>query len=233
MLQGVELSKTYGGSRVLSPISLAVEPGTCLGLAGPNGSGKSTLMSILAQTLRPDGGDVLWQGQSILGRRELLRHVLGYVPQQNCLLDELTGREQLLYWYRCCGGKGPLPQDIVDLLSLEELYRTRIGRMSGGMRKRISIAMALLPHPPVLVMDEAFAALDGAYRQRLKQWLEDYLARGGSMLWCSHEQEELLSLCRRVLILEGGVLQFDGAPLQAADFLRLRRQARQGPEPRT
>ena len=230
MLEAIDLRKSYGGRQVLAPISLKLEPGVCLGLAGPNGSGKSTLISLLSQTLRPDGGDIRWNGESVLGRRRFLRHEMGYVPQHNALLDELTGREQLLFWYRCCACRGPLPREVVELLDLEELYSVRVGRMSGGMRKRLSIGMALLTGPRVLLMDEAFAALDAQYRGRLLDWLKGYRKEGGAILWCSHEREELLELCQRVLVLEQGVLQFDGGAGQAGEYLELLWRARTHPQ---
>ena len=119
MLEVRQLCKSYGGRQVLAPISFALPPGQCLGLAGSNGSGKSTLLRLLAQIQRPDSGDVLFQGRSVLGDRQFLRRQLGYVPQSPELARELTVRQQLSLWQRACGLSGPLPQDVLELMGLE------------------------------------------------------------------------------------------------------------------
>ena len=99
-----------------------------------------------------------------------------------------------------------LPEDILELLGLEALLTRRISSLSGGMAQRLSIALALLSRPRVLLMDEATSGLDGAYVPRLLDWLERYVAQGGSLIWCSHRREELERLCGAVLTLENGVL---------------------------
>lgn len=206
MLEVRQLCKSYGGRQVLAPISFLLPPGQCLGLAGSNGSGKSTLLRLVAQIQRPDSGDVLYQGRSVLGDRQFLRRRLGYVPQHAELAGELTVRQQLVLWQRACGLTGPLPADILELLGLEELLPRPIRALSGGMAQRASIAMALLSRPQILLMDEATAGLDQSYVPQLLDWLEGFAAGGGSLVWCSHHQEELDRLCGAVLRLEDGRL---------------------------
>ena len=204
MLEICQLCKSYGGRRVLCPVSFVLPPGQCLGLAGHNGSGKSTLLRLIAQIERPDGGDVLYEGRSVLGNRQFLRGMLGYVPQSAELARELTVKQQLRLWQAACGLSGPFPEDVLDLLGLEPLLKAPIRTLSGGMAQRVSIAMALLPRPRILLMDEATTGLDRAYVPRLLDWLEEFLAGGGSMVWCSHHREELERLCGAVLRLEEG-----------------------------
>ena len=204
MLEARQLCKSYGGRQALSPVSFLLPPGQCLGLAGSNGSGKSTLLEVLSQVQRPDSGDILFNGRSVLGDRNFLRRQLGYVPQGAALDRELTAGQQLILWQRACGVAGPLPDDILDLLGLKPLLRRPIRALSGGMAQRVSIAMALLPRPRILLMDEATTGLDRAYVPRLLDWLEEFLAGGGSMVWCSHHREELERLCGAVLRLEEG-----------------------------
>ena len=206
MLEVRRLCKSYGGRQVLAPVSFVLPPGQCLGLAGSNGSGKSTLLRLLAQIQRPDSGEVLYRGRPVLGDRQFLRGQVGYVPQSAELAPELTVRQQLTLWQRACDRAGPLPGDILDLLGLEELLRRPIGALSGGMAQRVSIAMALLSGPSLLLMDEATAGLDRDYVPRLLDWLEGFTARGGALIWCSHVQEELDRLCGAVLRLENGRL---------------------------
>ena len=210
MLDVQGLSKSYGGRQVLSPVSFQLEAGECLGVVGPNGSGKSTLLRLLAQVQRPDAGDVRLDGRSILGDRRFLRLHLGYVPQDSQLAGELTAGQQLRLWQAACGLRGPLPADVLSDMGLEPLLRCRIRTLSGGMRQRLSIAMALLPHPDILVMDEATTGLDEAYRQVLLDRLEQFSRDGGRLIWCTHRPEELERLCSRCLRLEEGRPRWGG-----------------------
>lgn len=206
MLEVRGLCKSYGGRQVLAPVSFVLPPGQCLGLAGSNGSGKSTLLRLIAQIQRPDSGEILLDGRSVLGDRHFLRRRLGYAPQSAELARELSVERQLTLWARACDMTGPLPEEVLELLGLRELLRRPIRALSGGMAQRVSIAMALLPRPDILLMDEATAGLDQGYGPRLLDWLESFLAGGGSLIWCSHHQEELERLCGAVLRLEEGRL---------------------------
>lgn len=207
MLEVRRLCKSYSGRQVLAPASFVLPPGQCLGLAGSNGSGKSTLLRLIAQVERPDGGDILWEGRSVLGNRAFLREKLGYVPQSAQLAGELTVKQQLVLWQSACGLSGPAPDDILDLLGLEALLKKPVRTLSGGMAQRVNIALALLSRPCVLLMDEATAGLDREYVPKLLDWLEDdYLSGGGSLVWCSHHRPELDRLCGAVLRLEEGKL---------------------------
>ena len=206
MLEVRQLCKSYGGRQVLASICFMLPPGQCLGLAGSNGSGKSTLLRLIAQIQRPDSGDILFQGRSVMGDRSFLRRQLGYVPQSSQLARELTVRQQLALWQSACDLSGPLPPDILELLGLEPLLPMPVRALSGGMAQRVSIAMALLSRPRVLLMDEATSGLDQEYVPRLLDWLERYVAGGGSLVWCSHHPAELDRLCGAVLRLADGQL---------------------------
>ena len=206
MLEIRQLCKSYAGRQVLAPVSFVLPPGQCLGLAGSNGSGKSTLLRLIAQIEKADGGDILFEGRSVLGDRRFLRKRLGYVPQSAELARELTVKQQLALWQAACELSGPLPRDVLDLLGLEPLLNKPIRALSGGMAQRLSIALALLARPGVLLMDEATSGLDQGYVPQLLDWLERYLAGGGSLVWCSHHPDELDRLCGAVLRLEDGKL---------------------------
>lgn len=195
MLEIDSLCKSYHGHQALRSASFCLPAGQCIGITGDNGSGKSTLLRLLAQVERPDGGDVRFQGKSVLGDRSFLREKIGYVPQQNDLMQELTVRGQLKLWQSACGLGGVLPADIIQLLGLQPLMEQRIHTLSGGTQKRVSIAMALLNAPQILIMDEATTGLDQEYCQRLLDWLEAYLKKGGRLIWCSHHRHELERLC--------------------------------------
>lgn len=195
MLEICGLCKSYDGRQVLPPVQFCLPQGQCLGITGENGSGKSTLLRLLAQVERPDGGDIRFQGQSVLGDRKFLRERLGYVPQGNDLMQELTVRSQLRLWQSACGCSGPVSPEILDLLGLEPLLNKRIRTLSGGQQHRVSIALALLNDPRILIMDEATTGLDQEYCLNLLDWLEAYMERGGRLIWCSHHQQEIDRLC--------------------------------------
>lgn len=196
-----DIAKAFHGRTVLDGVSFALPAGHCLGVTGENGSGKSTLLKILAQVERPDRGDILFGGRSVLGDRRFLRTSLGYVPQNCDLLPDLTARQQLELWQAACGCREPLPGDVAELLAFPELAKVKIGEMSGGMQRRVSIALALSTSPRLLIMDEATAGLDSRFREGLLTWLEDHLKKGGRIIWCSHLPEENARLCGTVLPL--------------------------------
>ena len=196
-----DITKAYHGRPVLEAVSFALPAGHCLGVTGENGAGKSTLLRILAQVDAPDRGDILFGGRSVLGDKQFLRKSLGYVPQNCDLLPDLTARQQLRLWQAACGCRGPLPGDVAELLDFPELEKVKIAEMSGGMQRRVSIALALSTGPRILIMDEATAGLDSRFREGLLTWLEDYLRNGGRIIWCSHLAEENARLCGTVLPL--------------------------------
>lgn len=204
MLEVQNLSKSYHGIQVLQPVSFTLGPGECLGVAGPNGSGKSTLLRLIAQAEKPDGGGVLWQGRDVMGDRKFLRTSLGYVPQDTELAPELTVKEQLALWRAACGYKGPVQREIMDLLGLDDLLRRRISELSGGMQRRVSIAMALSTGQEVLAMDEPAAGLDESYRMALLGWMEKFLAQGGCAVWCTHLTDELERICTSCMTVREG-----------------------------
>ena len=198
------ISKSYYGNPVLKPIRFCLPPGCCIGITGENGSGKSTLLRLLAQIEQPDTGDIRYCDTSILGDREFMRRHLGYVPQHHELLEDLTVHNQLKLWQSACGLSGPLPEEILDLLGIHPMMKKPIKHLSGGMKRRVSIAMALLSDPDILIMDEATTGLDKSYCERLLTWLEGFLSRGGSMIWCSHHPNELQRLCGACIQIRDG-----------------------------
>ena len=207
MFQVQNISKSYRGRPIFQDISFELRKGQCLGIAGQNGCGKSTLLGILAQTIQPDTGDILYQNRSVRNDRRFLRQKLGYVPQNCDLLPELTAKQQLELWLSACSSRNPVPEVVKSALGLEELWKVKISEMSGGMQKRVSIAMAMSTAPEILIMDEATAGLDAAYRTDLLSLLKAFLAQSGRIVWCSHITEEFTYLESDVLTLSSGSIQ--------------------------
>ena len=202
MLECRNLSKAYHRQQILEHVSFFLPAGECLGILGENGSGKSTLLRMLAQIERPDSGDILFRGKSVLGDRRFLREHLGYVPQELALQPELTVQQQLRLWRSACGLEGDPPGEIREMLGLDGILTQKIADLSGGTCRRVSIAMGLSGDPDILVMDEATTGLDADYLEALLDWLERRLVRGGRMIWCSHRKEELERLCGSCITLK-------------------------------
>ena len=204
MLHVDGLCKSYGGRKILEPISFFLPSGYCLGITGANGAGKSTLLRLVAQQEKPDGGTVRFGGVSVLGKRSFMRQQVGYVPQHHDLMEDLTVQQQLQLWQSACGLSGPLPEDILSVLEIGPMLKKRIGTLSGGMQQRVSITMALLARPKILILDEAPAGLDRDYRNTFLAYLESFLQQGGRILFCSHDPRELKRLCGSYLHLQDG-----------------------------
>lgn len=213
-IEAYEMKKNYGRHSVLRGASFYVKQGECVGIVGANGCGKSTLLGILSGTTKPSGGRLSYNGQDPFKNPKLFSAFIGYVPQENPLMAQLSVRDNLKFWY--CESKRSLSQDLINgtpaALGLNEYLDKRVDKLSGGMKKRVSIACALAQNPPVTIMDEPGASLDIVCKEDIKCYLKNYLAYGGTVLIASHEQEEL-SLCDRMYLLKDGVLkELEGKP---------------------
>lgn len=217
MIEVDQINKAYGRRQVLSQISFHIEAGQCVGIAGANGCGKSTLLAILAGAMKPDGGRILYQGRPADSGR--YRREMGYVPQGNPLLEELSVKDNLKLWHKGSEKEWKQEQDsgIIAVLELKPLLKMAAGKLSGGMKRRLSLACALINHPRFLILDEPGAALDVVCKEEIRQYLSDYLSQGGTVLMTSHEEREL-SLCDRLFLMSGGMLTQIPADTQAREL---------------
>ena len=203
-IQISHIRKSYRHKEVLKDITFSASSGTAIGILGENGCGKSTLLGILAGALKADEGEFLLDGSSLpetgdLLRRPVLRsHVVGYVPQTTPLLEELSVKDNLRLWYP--GGSDTLSQElksgVLRDLQVQDFLNRQVLKLSGGMKKRVSIGCAVANHPQILILDEPGAALDLV----------------GIVIMASHEIQEIVS-CSRTFILKDGTLKpytFDG-----------------------
>ncbi len=208
------ICKNYGKKKVLQNVSFYVKQGECVGIVGANGCGKSTLLSILSGINKPTNGSLSYAGENPSKNKKLFSQMIGYVPQENPLMDQLTVYDNLRFWY--CDSKRDLKQDLVTgtpaALGLGEYLYTRVDKLSGGMKKRLSIACALANNPPVIIMDEPGASLDIVCKEDIRSYLKNYLGIGGTVIITSHEEYEL-SLCNRMYLLKNGTIQeLEGCP---------------------
>lgn len=207
MLEVSQIEKSYRKKKVLKGVELSVLAGECVGIIGANGCGKSTLLSILAGVTVPDGGTIKFQEQDLCKNPALFRRYIGYVPQNNPVIEELTVYDNLRLWY--AAGKRNLETDLKEGIparfSLDEVRRVRVDKLSGGMKKRLSIACAMAADTSVLVLDEPGAALDFPTKQDIGEYLKEFCGGGGAVILTSHEEAEL-AFCTRILALVGGKL---------------------------
>ena len=196
MLKAQGIGKSYGGHTILNNVSLQADAGQCIGIVGVNGCGKTTLLSILAGALKADRGKVMLQGKEATGDPSVFASLAAYVPQENPLMEELTVRDNLFLWYR--GSRQEMERDLEEgpaaMLGIPAMLKKRAAHLSGGMKKRLSIACALSNHAPLLILDEPGAALDLECKEEIRCYLGEYVKKGGTVLLASHEMEEL-SLC--------------------------------------
>lgn len=230
MISVKDITSAYGRKAVLRGASFEAERGECIGIVGANGCGKSTLLSILAGTLKPKSGEVCYYGQAAwqmtrAGKtccnKEVIRKMTGYVPQENPLLPELTVYDNLRLWYtdsKCL--KQELEQGFLHLLGVQEFVTGQVSKLSGGMKKRVSIGIAMSGMPPVLLMDEPSAALDLICKEDIRKYLEVYLQRKGTVVITTHEESEL-ALCNKLYVMKDGKLQQIDRSLRGADLVNM------------
>ncbi len=221
MLEAEGILKKYRNREILKGVRLVLAPGMCLGIVGSNGCGKTTLLSILSGARRADGGQIRFDGRDAGRDRTLFRRFVAYVPQEDPLIGELTVRDNLLLWYR--GDRTAMKRDLEQgpaaMLGVDGMLNMQVLRLSGGMKKRLSIACALADHAPYLILDEPGAALDMECKAAIRRYLQDYMQTGGAVLLTSHEMEEL-SVCTNLAVLRDGVLHPTARNMREEELVR-------------
>ncbi len=199
------IQKRYRRKAVLTDVNLTASSGTCIGILGSNGCGKSTLLSVLAGVLQPDGGQFLCDGKDLLTNPKQRAKTVGYVPQGTPLMEELSARDNLRLWYTKQRMEQELANGVLKMLGVDEFLSVPVCKMSGGMKKRLSIGCAMAGRPPILLLDEPTAALDLVCKEQIARYLQSYKRSGGILLLTTHDATEL-ALCDRWYILKNGTL---------------------------
>ncbi len=204
------LTKKYGKITALSELSLDIAKGEIFGLFGPNGAGKSTFISILATICKPTSGDIVVNGHSVCGQPDMVKRVIGFVPQDIALYPMLSGRDNLDFWAGIYGLRGKLRKERIEeaaaMTRLEGRIRDRVSEYSGGMKRRLNIAVSLMHHPEILVMDEPTVGVDIQSRRYILDMLDGLSKEGRTIVFTSHYTDELETLCSRIAIMGKGKL---------------------------
>ncbi len=226
MIAVSDLHKRFGDQVALQGVGFRVPQGECYGLLGPNGAGKSTTTSILSSLLPPDSGQVAVAGHDLATEPMACKQAIGVVPQELAVYNELSARANLLFWGRLYGVPSATLREraaeLLRLFGLADRQDDLVGTYSGGMKRRINIAAALLHRPQVLLMDEPTVGIDPQSRNLIFEVVEQLHAEGLTIIYTTHYMEEAQRLCDRIGIIDAGRIIAQGtlAELKAASTLK-------------
>jgi ABC-2 type transport system ATP-binding protein len=213
MMNAIEINnlhKSFGDLKAVDGVSFTVQQGEIFSLLGPNGAGKTTTISMLSTLLRPDDGDALVQGHSIRRDPTKVKEALGVVPQDIALYDDLSARENLFFWGKMYGLSGSqLKQrvdEILDIIGLTDRQNGRVGKFSGGMKRRVNIGVALLHKPKIIYMDEPTVGIDPQSRRSILDSVVSLKDQGMTVLYTTHYMEEAQELSDHIAIMDNGKL---------------------------
>jgi len=209
-----DLKKSYNSHEALKGISFNIKEGEFYGLLGPNGAGKTTTISIMSSILTPDSGEVLINGNNICTHPNESKRIIGVVPQEIALYNELTAEENLWFW----GGLYDVPKtelkkridEVLTLFGLSERRKDKVSTYSGGMKRRINIAAALLHQPRIVFMDEPTVGIDPQSRNLIFEVIEKLHSNGMTIVYTTHYMEEAERFCDRIGIIDNGQIIAEG-----------------------
>ncbi len=198
------ICKSFGKKEVLKGISFSVTEGKCIGILGENGSGKSTMFSVLSGLYR-GSGEFCVDGVDLIKCQSQRRKYVAYVPQEPPLIEELSAYDNLRLWYSKRDLDYRLKNGNLAMLGISDFLKTKVSKLSGGMKKRLAIACCVSNAPKILLLDEPCAALDILCKEKIYTYLATFLKQSGLVILASHDVYEL-SLCDEIYILKNGVL---------------------------
>lgn len=210
MIKVENISKRYDSIQALDDIHLIIPEGSCFGLVGPNGAGKSTLMKILSGVLQSFNGEIFVNGHSVMNERLKVKKLIGYIPQDICLEETLTAKDNLMYFGSLYGLKGKDLQDrsekVLQQIGLKERGKDKVITFSGGMKRRLNIGCALLHNPSIVFMDEPTVGIDPQSRNSIFSIIHELKEKGSTIIYSSHYMEEVEQLCDSIGLIDKGTL---------------------------
>src|SRR5258708_5719445 len=208
VLEVKNLRKSFGPIPAVDDVSFVVRSGECLGLLGPNGAGKTTTISIITGLLKADAGEVLIEGRPLSGDTDPLKQKLGLVPQEIALYEPLTGYDNLRLFGALYGLEGKTLEQRMDealkVVGLADRAKEKIRGFSGGMKRRLNLAAALMHNPQILLLDEPTVGVDPQSRNAIFENIEELKKRGKTLVYTTHYMEEADGLCDRLIIIDHG-----------------------------
>jgi ABC-2 type transport system ATP-binding protein len=208
MLRIEHLSKTFDTIKAVDDISLEVQKGEIFGFLGPNGAGKTTAISMIAGLLKPDSGKIVVDSMDLENNLRSIKKIMGVVPQDMAFYEELSARENLLFWGKLQGVKGKILDGRIDsyLKATGLLGRERdlLKKYSGGMKRRINLIIGLIHQPKFLLLDEPTIGIDIQTRLNIYSLIKEASSQGTTILYTTHNLQEAEELCHRIAIMDHG-----------------------------
>ena len=222
MIKIKNIVKRYGDNILLDDVSFHIGKGEIFGLLGSNGAGKSTLISILATVLQPSSGSVEINGLDLKKQTKQIRQLIGFVPQDIALWEEFTVKENLRFWSKFVKGKVTEERlfELCDAVQLQDKWDERVSSLSGGMKRKLNIAVSLIHNPDILLMDEPTVGIDLQSKLEINQYVKRLAEQGKTIVYITHDMSEIVKLCDRIGVLQEGVMKFTGTLKQAAESFR-------------
>jgi ABC-2 type transport system ATP-binding protein len=210
------IKKSFNGHKAVDGVSFTIERGEIFGLLGPNGAGKTTTIRMLSTVLSPDGGDATIGGYSLKHNLAEIRSIIGSCPQDLALYTDLSAIDNLIFFGRMVGLNGTEARqqamEKLELMGLTERARGKVDKFSGGMKRRINLAISLMGHPQLLFLDEPTVGIDPQSRNNIFETIEGLRKKGLTVLYTTHYMEEADHLCNRIAIMDGGKIIDMGTP---------------------
>ena len=215
-LQVERLTKSFGGIEVVAEVSFRMQRQEIFGLLGPNGAGKTTTIRMLATVLKPTSGEAIIGGHSLTGAGGAGRRLIGVCPQELALYPELSALDNLVFFGRMAGLNGKVAKEAalqnLEIVGLQEVAQRRVEKFSGGMKRRVNLAISLMSQPQLLFLDEPTVGIDPQSRNRIFETVEGLRDEGMTILYTTHYMEEADRLCDRLGIMDQGRLIALGSP---------------------
>jgi len=203
-----DLHKSFNEHKAVNGVSFTISKGEIFGLLGPNGAGKTTTLRMLSTVLDPDSGDVKIGGYSIRQDAGAVRNIIGVCPQELALYEDLSAMDNMVFFGRMAGlnSKDARAQAMahLELMGLTDRARGKVAKFSGGMKRRINLAIALMGYPELLFLDEPTVGIDPQSRNNIYETISGLRDKGMTILYTTHYMEEADRLCDRVAIMDGG-----------------------------
>jgi ABC-2 type transport system ATP-binding protein len=213
-----DLQKAFGPVTAVDGVSFTIRKREIFGLLGPNGAGKTTAIRMLSTVLTPDAGDVIIGGNSVRKQPDAVRRIIGVCPQELALYEELPAVDNLVFFGRMAGVNGRAVKERAHeqlvRVGLEDRAKDRVDKFSGGMKRRVNLAIALMGNPEMLFLDEPTVGIDPQSRNHIFDTILDLRDKGLTVLYTTHYMEEADRLCDRIGIIDHGQLIALGTPTE-------------------
>jgi ABC-2 type transport system ATP-binding protein len=223
MIRVEALHKNYGSLRAVDGISFEVAEGELFGFLGPNGAGKTTTLSMISGLLKPDQGQVSVNDIDVWRSPKEAKRILGLVPQDLALYEPLTARENIMFWgslYHVPKAQLKISMDLwLDRVGLSDRAREPVSKFSGGMKRRLNLAIGLVHNPKVVLLDEPTVGIDPQARNNILDIIRDIAREGTTILFTTHHLEEVESLCDRIAIMDHGTILQTGSVAELAQVV--------------